>query len=405
MPVRTALDALTLRPAGFLRSSWPWRSALYLAGSLLLALPSIGVTVLMMLTGSKVPVFAAAIPAALAAGVCGPLIARFERWRLWLVDTQRLDPPPRRGLRGHLREQVTWWEICYALFSAAVLCWMDVVVVFCMTWFPVTFLLTAVLEPAYGTAETLLTMAAGAALLAAAPYPITAWAGARAAMTRVILGPHDSERLVEVTRSRARLVDAHEVERRRIERDLHDGAQQRLAALNLQLGLARHDLPEGSTLEAPLRKAHDLAKEALQELRELIQGIHPKVLTDRGLAAAVADVAGRSPVPVDVGIDLPGRLPEPIELAAYYVVVEALNNVAKHSAAERAAVTTTVAGDRIILRVKDDGVGGADPAGGTGLIGLADRVAAVEGTMALFSPVGGPTVLQVEFEGAPVRAR
>jgi signal transduction histidine kinase len=200
-----------------------------------------------------------------------------------------------------------------------------------------------------------------------------------------------------VTRSRARLVDAFALERRRIERDLHDGAQQRLVALNVQLGLARLETPSGTAAAVPLARAHELAKEALTELRELIRGVHPQVLTDRGLGAAVRDVAGRSPVPVDVDVRLPDRLPPSIEVAAYFVVGEALTNVARHSGANRATVTASMDGDRVLVRVRDDGVGGADPAGGSGLVGLADRVAAVGGTVALSSPPGGPTVLQVVF--------
>jgi signal transduction histidine kinase len=410
MPVRTALDALTMRPTRFLRSRWPWRSALYLACSVVLGGPSVAAGVLLVLAGPTVPVLAVGLLAAVPIGAAGVVIARLERWRLRLVDSEPLDDPHRPlarvgwrlRFRARLREQVTWREIGYAMFSGTVLCWMDIVVLFCMTWFPVAFLLEPFLDDLGGIADTMATMGLGAALLLAAPYPITAWAGARAAMARAILAPRETdqlgERLVEVTRSRARLVDAFEVERRRIERDLHDGAQQRLVALNVQLGLARLEVPPGSAASEPLRKAHELAKQALTELRELIRGVHPQVLTGRGLAAAVADVAGRSPVPVDVDIRLPGRVPQPIEVTAYFVVVEALANVAKHSAATRASVTASVDGDRLLLRVRDDGVGGADPALGTGLVGLADRVAAVAGTVALSSPAGGPTVLQVEFD-------
>jgi signal transduction histidine kinase len=165
----------------------------------------------------------------------------------------------------------------------------------------------------------------------------------------------------------------------------------------MQLGLASLELPAGSPAAEPVAAAHELARQALTELRELIRGVHPHVLTDRGLAAAIGDVAGRSPVPVDVDVRLPGRLPEPIEVTAYFVVVEALANVAKHSGASRVAVTASIVDGRLLVRVRDDGVGGADPSGGTGLAGLADRVAAVDGALALSSPAGGPTVLQVEF--------
>jgi signal transduction histidine kinase len=231
-------------------------------------------------------------------------------------------------------------------------------------------------------------------------YPVTAWAGARSAMARAILAPRSDDtdaKLVEVTRSRARLVDAFEVERRRIERDLHDGAQQRLVALSMQLGLARLELPAGSPAAGQVAAAHELAKQALTELRELIRGVHPKILTDRGLSAAVEAAAGSAPVPVDLHLRVPGRLPAAVEVTAYFVVVEALANVAKHSQARRALVAAWLVGGRLLLDVRDDGRGGADSSRGSGLTGLADRVAAVDGTVALSSPPGGPTLLHVEI--------
>jgi signal transduction histidine kinase len=243
-------------------------------------------------------------------------------------------------------------------------------------------------------------LAVGVLALVPGAYPLTAWAGARAALARLILAPREAElgeRLVEVTRSRARLVDAFEVERRRIERDLHDGAQQRLVALTVELGLARLDLPPGSPAAARVQDAHEQAKQALTELRELIRGVHPQVLADRGLPAAVTDAAGRSPVRVDVDMALPWRLPGAIEVAAYFAVCEALANVARHSRASRASVRGRLVDDVLVVEVCDDGVGGADPAAGSGLAGLADRIAVVEGRLLLSSPAGGPTVLRVEI--------
>ncbi|WP_432824848.1 sensor histidine kinase [Dactylosporangium sp. CA-092794] len=398
MPVRTALDALTMRPTRLLRGSWPWRSALYLVTG---ALPGAPAIALLLRYGIDRP--AALLVAVAVSVVAGALVfGGLERRRLRLVDRDPL--PGRTGPRRWLREGATWRAVGYVAVSVAVLCWLDAVVVLCMLWFPVYALSNPLHDPSATATAQLVSMLMGAALLAAAPYVVTAWAGARAAMARALLGPRASdrlgERLVEVTRSRARLVDAFEVERRRIERDLHDGAQQRLVALNVQLGLARLETAPGSPAGEPLAKAHELAKQALTELRELIRGVHPPVLTDRGLAAAVQDVAGRSPVPIDVDVRLPGRLPRSIEVTAYFVVGEALTNVARHSGASRASVTTTLDGDRLLLRIRDDGVGGADPAAGTGLAGLADRVAAVGGTVSLSSPPGGPTVLQAEFAGA-----
>ncbi|MEO3874105.1 histidine kinase [Nonomuraea sp. B12E4] len=168
-------------------------------------------------------------------------------------------------------------------------------------------------------------------------------------------------------------------------------------SLSMKLGLARLDLPPGSPAETQVAEAHEEARRALAELRELIRGVHPQVLTDRGLGAAVQDVAGRSPVPVHVDVWLPGRLPSPIEVTAYYVVSEAMANIAKHSRARRGFVHGRLHDGTLVLEVGDDGVGGADPAAGSGLAGLADRVAVTDGVMTLSSPPGGPTSLRVEI--------
>jgi signal transduction histidine kinase len=203
--------------------------------------------------------------------------------------------------------------------------------------------------------------------------------------------------LVEVARSRARLVDLFEAERRRVERDLHDGAQQRLVGLTLRLGLAKVDLPPDSPAYAEVTAAHDEAKELMTVLRELVRGIHPRVLTDRGLPAALGELADRASVPVSVRADVPDRLPAPVEAIGYFVVAEALTNVAKHSGADTARVSASRQAGKLVLEVADDGVGGADPARGTGLTGLADRAAVVGGRMLLSSPPGGPTVVRVEL--------
>ncbi|WP_369218162.1 sensor histidine kinase, partial [Streptomyces flavofungini] len=244
----------------------------------------------------------------------------------------------------------------------------------------------------------------GLAALLLLAYPLGAYATARAAFARLLLAPRDAElaaSLAEVTRSRARLVDAFEAERRRIERDLHDGAQQRLVALTMSLGLARLDAAPGTPLAAQLATAHDEAGRVLTELRELIRGIHPQVLTDYGLATAIEDAADRSAVPVETdGLELP-RLPEAVESAGYFAVREALANVGKHSRADRARITASHVDGVLRIEVRDEGRGGADPAHGTGLTGLADRLAVLDGTLTVTSPPGGPTVLSVEI---PCRA-
>ncbi|BCJ56486.1 histidine kinase [Actinoplanes sp. NBRC 14428] len=408
MPVRNALDALTMRPTRFLVSSWPWRSLAYLTGGALLGVATAFVVLGLLGAGLVLSVVVIGVAGYLATVLSGVAVGRLERWRMRLIDREALpDPhrrPPEPGLRAwlmfRLREQATWRELGYAMMSALVLCWMDAAVVGTAIFMPATFLFAPLYIDEKPLSATLpLTLLAPVAAVIAA-YPVTAWAGARAAMARAILAPRSDDtdaKLVELTRSRARLVDAFEVERRRIERDLHDGAQQRLVALSMQLGLARLELAPGSPAETSVVAAQDLAKQALAELRELIRGVHPKILTDRGLAAAVGEAAGHAPVPVRLDLRLTGRLPQPVEVAAYFVVVEALANIAKHSGAAGAAVSAGVHGGRLRLDVRDDGRGGADPDRGTGLVGLADRVAAVGGSVALSSPPGGPTLVHVEI--------
>lgn len=219
-----------------------------------------------------------------------------------------------------------------------------------------------------------------------------------------LLGPDRErrleERVVGLTESRSALVAAVDAERRRIERDLHDGTQQRLVSLAINLGLARTMLtgltPE---TEAVLVDAHEQAKAALTELRDLVRGLHPAVLDDRGLDAALSGIADRTPLPVRLTVDLPGRAAPAVEAVAYFVVSEALTNVAKHARANVAAVD--VAYDRprgrLRIRITDDGLGGADPRLGTGLAGLARRAGSVDGSFQLSSPPGGPTVVTVEL--------
>jgi len=204
------------------------------------------------------------------------------------------------------------------------------------------------------------------------------------------------ERLEELRASRARLVEAGDAERRRLERDLHDGAQARLVALAMLLATARRRAAGDADLEGVLDQARDELQTGLKELRELARGIHPAVLTDRGLEPALEALVSRAPVPVTV--EAAGqRLPAPVESAVYFVVSEALQNVAKYAHATRAAVSVRRSGGRVLVEVSDDGVGGADPTRGSGLRGLTDRVAALDGTIAVESPVGRGTRLRAEI--------
>jgi signal transduction histidine kinase len=202
-------------------------------------------------------------------------------------------------------------------------------------------------------------------------------------------------RVDELEDSRRRSIVAAMGERRRLERDLHDGAQQRLVALSLQLGLARGQVerdPEAAG--RMLDSAREELRSALEELRELARGIHPAILTDRGLDAALESLVDRSPLPVAVD-EIPGeRLPVAVEAAAYFVVAESLTNVAKYAGAHEAHVRVARHGGTAVVEVRDDGVGGADATGGTGLRGLADRLAALDGSLEVLSPPGGGTVVR-----------
>jgi signal transduction histidine kinase len=199
-------------------------------------------------------------------------------------------------------------------------------------------------------------------------------------------------RFDELKASRARIVEAADQERKRIERNLHDGTQQRLTSIALALGLAESKLTsDPRAAEASVRQAKQALETALAELRDLSHGIHPSVLTTRGLGPALEDLAYTAPLPVTVAAELNGRLPERVEAGAYYVVAEALANIAKHAHASAATVGLAREHGRLLLRVLDDGIGGADPTRGSGLRGLNDRLQALGGTLDVHSPPGRGT--------------
>ncbi|WP_246237188.1 sensor histidine kinase [Actinomadura chibensis] len=247
---------------------------------------------------------------------------------------------------------------------------------------------------------------AGSAVLGAGLIAVSVPVGpmflkAHALFCQALLSPTRAaltERVRRLTETRSETVDASAAELRRIERDLHDGAQARLVALSMNIGLAeemmKHD-PE--TAQQLLAEARAASGTALTELRDLVRGIHPPVLAERGLDGAVRALALGLPLPVDVRVDLPGRADAPVESAAYFAVAEMLANVVKHSGAARAWVQIEHTGDRLLMIVGDDGTGGADPARGSGMRGIERRLAAFDGTMAVTSPSGGPTVVTMEL--------
>ncbi|WP_227998127.1 sensor histidine kinase [Nocardia australiensis] len=227
-------------------------------------------------------------------------------------------------------------------------------------------------------------------------------AGWQAAAARILLSPPEgvvlADRVVALTATRAAALDAHGAELRRIERDLHDGAQARIAAVIMQLGLAdqlREQDPEAA--RNLVRKAQDTATAALAELRDVVRSVYPPVLSDRGLASAISALAARGPIPVVLDLDHVGRRPAAVEAAAYFVITEALTNATKHSGAAAISIVLGGAPELLRIEISDDGGGGAHESYGGGLAGIRRRAEALDGRMELTSPEGGPTVLRVEL--------
>ncbi|WP_240659779.1 sensor histidine kinase [Streptomyces sp. WAC 01529] len=239
----------------------------------------------------------------------------------------------------------------------------------------------------------------GGTLLFLAVQGLRALTDQDARLARECFGPSERElmqrRIDELATSRAAVVQAVDVERRRVERDLHDGVQQRLVALAMLLGRARRGrTPERA--DALLEQAHKEAQEVLTELREVAWRVYPSALDNLGLREALGGVSERCALPVRMEYDVPDPLPSTVETAAYFVVSEAVTNAAKHSAAEEISVRVRASGARLTVLVRDSGVGGADP-GGSGLTGLRSRVAALDGTLHVDSPLGGPTTITAEL--------
>ncbi|MGC4892679.1 sensor histidine kinase [Micromonospora sp. DT31] len=420
--------ATAVRRRGYPISAWPWRALAYavttlpLSGVLAVGAAVIAAPSLLVLgalrQGRPVAggVLAVLTVLALAVLAAAPLVsapvAAVERWRLGLVDDRPPLAPPWRGVAARWTTAAGWREAAY-------LAWLGVAVPLAYGMFALLLLMDAALVAgpwlADGNDRIVLVWAtvdsparavpfavAGLLAVPALGYLAGLLVAAQAAVARQLLDDApDGAALREVTRSRARLMTAYESERRRIERDVHDAAQPRLTSLTLQLGLARLDVPDDCPAARPLAVAHDQAKELMVTLRGIVQGLRPPQLAELGLAGAVADLADRSTVPVTVRAQLTRPVPELVETTAWYVVSEALGNVARHAGATRAEVRLTHPGPLLVVEVEDDGRGGADPARGTGLTGLADRVAAVEGRLLLSSPPGGPTLVRVELPCRP----
>jgi signal transduction histidine kinase len=415
-------------------------STLFLLSSLPLGIFWFLVLVVLVLIGLPLTLVWVGLPILALAVLVSIVGADTERWRLAVLLGTRLAYPYRpvpRGtvlarVRGRATDPALWRGVLYLLVLLPVGL-VEFVVIFVMAFsaalatYPLWFwtlpegqgLLWSGVFVADTLPEALLVMLVGLVALTATAVFVLEVARAHAYLGRALLGPSGRERLQErveiLTESRSRSVEAAILERRRIERDLHDGAQQRLVSLAMKLGMARQKLDRETSEEAgvagePVAKlvgeAHEEAKLALAEIRDLIRGIHPAVLTDRGLDAAISALAGRSPVPVSVDVYLDERPPEPVEITAYFIIAEALTNTARHSEASRVHVLVRREKslderdrrkvDLLVVEVEDDGKGGADPTG-AGLGGLADRVTALDGRLFIESPAGGPTRVHAEL--------
>jgi len=397
-----------------------WRQALYLTGSIpvLLAAP-----VLVAAGFLRPPKSGLVLTALIVMFLASPVLTALQRHRLRI--TAGVDIPPQQpwtkvGLINYTRSPATWRQLAYHLLAAPLLAvgalaafgaWLVGLIgtlVYAYAWdLPRPSLLShgqssppAHLHRLFVPVDVWLTVA-GIALLAVAPW-LTATVGALdARAARALLGPSRAEelehRVEHLTQTRTGAVDAADAERRRLERDLHDGTQQRLVALAMRLGMARAEPADAAQAHQVIAEAHEDAKAALAELRNLIRGLHPAVLEDRGLDAALSGVTARMAIPVRLTVDMPRRPSPVVEAVAYFVVSESLTNITKHAQASQAEVVVQRAGDRLHIIVSDDGVGGADPARGTGLAGLAQRAASVDGSFEIASPPGGPTLITVDL--------
>ncbi|GAA0341693.1 sensor histidine kinase [Streptomyces blastmyceticus] len=375
-------DQDRLPPARFAFGAQTWREVAHLLLNLPVGIAGFVYVSLWLYAGAALSITVIGLPL-LALGLLGARwLGRMERRRSRALLGLRIDEPsplsrhPRN--RGFLswtwtavKDPVAWRSTLYSFIR--------------LPWGVLTFGVTLcalfVAWPVLGHLARLLT-------------------NADRAMVRGLLSPSSEleRRVAELESDRGIVVDTAAADLRRIERDLHDGAQARLVALAMGLGMAKEKVLEDPEAAAKMvDEAHGEVKLALQELRDLARGIHPAVLTDRGLDAALSSVAARCTVPVSVSVDLAARPAPAIEGIAYFTVSELLQNISKHSGARTAEVELWRKADRLLIQVRDDGKGGASTDSGSGLAGLAERLGSVDGLFVVDSPVGGPTVVTAEL--------
>ncbi|MFJ3581704.1 sensor histidine kinase [Streptomyces sp. NPDC090127] len=415
--IRAPFEARTWREFGYLVLGLPL-SCVYF--SLSIALVAAGAGLLVTFLG--IPVLAGALALCRGFGAVERARAR------GLLGLDVAAPEPARGRTGGpmawmgatLKSGASWRHLLYALLHLpwAIFAFTVSVTLWAWGWALFTYPLWQWIFPMYAgqdgiqlygdrnhafyldsAFEIAVTCGVGLLFVLVGPWIIRALASVDRLMVSGLLGPSRlATRVTELESDRGAVVDTAAADLRRIERDLHDGAQARLVSLAMDLGLAKEKLAEDPRTAARMvDAAHGEVKTALRELRELARGIHPAVLTDRGLDAALSAVASRCVVPVSVEVDLPARPVPAIEGIAYFTVSELLQNVSKHAQARRAWVDVWRVGDRLLLQVRDDGRGGADSAAGRGLAGLMERLDAVDGVLAVDSPEGGPTTVTAEL--------
>ncbi|MEU2788296.1 sensor domain-containing protein [Streptomyces sp. NPDC007100] len=407
-----------------------WREFLYLVLSLPVSVVMFTYAITMIATGAGLLVTFLGIPV-LAGGLIGCRgMGHLERVRARALLHMDVDAPePLRvgkpGMMGWvaavLKSGTSWRHFLYGVLQMpwAVFAFSVAVTFWTVAWSLFLYPLWQWTFPAYldqpgiqlwgnGRGDGLyldtpggvaLTSGLGLVLVLAGPWVIHGLTQVDRVLVYGLLGPSRlATRVSELETDRGVVVDTAAADLRRIERDLHDGAQARLVALAMDLGLAKEKLAEDPQAAAKMvEEAHGEVKVALQELRDLARGIHPAILTDRGLGPALTSLAGRCTVPVKVSVDLDRRPAAAIEGIAYFTVSELLQNVSKHSGASAATVDVWHAGDRIMVLVTDDGQGGASTESGSGLAGLAERLGSVDGLLVVDSPVGGPTAITAEL--------
>ncbi|WP_367049167.1 sensor domain-containing protein [Streptomyces sp. Je 1-332] len=416
--LRAPIEARAWKEFGYVLLSLPISIVTFVFAVTML---SLGVGLLVTFIG--IPVLAAGLAACRGFGSLERVRARA------LLGVEVAAPEPLRPKNGGgpmgwmgaaLKSGVSWRHVLYSILHMpwAVFSFAVSVVFWTYGWAMLTYPLWQWLFPVYGGQNGIqlyrdnghqiyldnpfeigVTALTGLLVTLATPWIIRALTTVDRVMVAGLLGPSSlATRVVELESDRGVVVDTAAADLRRIERDLHDGAQARLVALAMDLGLAKEKLTEDPDAAARMvGEAHGEVKVALQELRDLARGIHPAVLTDRGLDAALSALAARCTVPVQVEVDLPARPAAAIEGIAYFTVSELLQNISKHARASRGSVDVWQVEGRLMLQVSDDGAGGADVTGGSGLAGLAERLDAVDGILVVDSPAGGPTTVTAEL--------